>query len=178
MKRKHLSKKDKQVLIQMYGNRCLNCGDTENIEWHHVVPLELGGNDIYSNMVPLCYACHKAVTHHALVLATKGRQHNAGGRKRTIPDNYKEILWRYIQCDIGKSECKRLLGLSKSNSLTDNPWYQEFLKEHNISWHRNNIDIRTANGKLHKGCVIGRIYYIGGNTVNCFWQDGEDTVDS
>ena len=40
------------------GNKCVNCGSTENIEYHHIVPLKNGGTNNLSNIVPLCETCH------------------------------------------------------------------------------------------------------------------------
>ena len=40
--RKTLSKQIKQSV----GNVCCNCGTDKNIEYHHIVPLALGGRDI------------------------------------------------------------------------------------------------------------------------------------
>ena len=40
---------------------CCNCGSSEHIVDHYVVPLEFGGNDIHRNIVPLCYECHRKV---------------------------------------------------------------------------------------------------------------------
>ena len=40
---------------------CLNCGSTEHLVDHYVVPLEFGGNDIPRNKICLCYECHRKV---------------------------------------------------------------------------------------------------------------------
>lgn len=59
MKRQKVNKKIQNVV----GNICCNCGETDHIEYHHIVPLALGGNDIESNIVPLCHVCHMAAHH-------------------------------------------------------------------------------------------------------------------
>ena len=41
------------------GIRCRNCGTKTDIEYHHIIPLSLGGNDTLSNIVPLCSTCHE-----------------------------------------------------------------------------------------------------------------------
>lgn len=33
------------------GKNCCNCGASENIEYHHIVPLFLGGKDVITNIV-------------------------------------------------------------------------------------------------------------------------------
>lgn len=169
--RRKLTKADKESLIKMRGNRCFNCQTTENIEWHHVVPLEIGGEDSLHNMVPLCYACHKAVTNHELLLATFGREHKSGGRSRKIPENYKDILWQYIRCDIGKKECIKLLGLSEQNRLTDNVWFKEFLEGNGIERYKNNIDLRIGQGrKMEPDSIVGWMCRIGGEKECFTWN--------
>lgn len=55
-------KKENIILAQkIYGNICINCHSSNDIEWHHVVPLSLGGKDIDTNIVPLCENCHRLV---------------------------------------------------------------------------------------------------------------------
>lgn len=41
---------------------CANCGSTERLEWHHMIPAALGGTAEPENMVCLCKECHDAVT--------------------------------------------------------------------------------------------------------------------
>lgn len=48
----------KEELIQKLGKTCANCGSTDKIEYHHIVPLVLGGTNNLSNIVPLCKVCH------------------------------------------------------------------------------------------------------------------------
>lgn len=40
---------------------CQNCGDVEDLEDHHIVPLKDGGYDIPSNIVRLCRGCHMLI---------------------------------------------------------------------------------------------------------------------
>lgn len=42
--------------------KCANCGSTESLEWHHMIPQFLGGTAEPENMVCLCRGCHEAVT--------------------------------------------------------------------------------------------------------------------
>lgn len=46
---------------QKLGKQCWNCGSTEDIQYHHIVPLIEGGNDILSNMCCLCGICHSKI---------------------------------------------------------------------------------------------------------------------
>lgn len=47
--------------------RCGKCGGTENLEWHHMIPLSFGGEADDGNMVCLCKECHKKATEYARV---------------------------------------------------------------------------------------------------------------
>lgn len=37
---------------------CACCGSKKNIELHHIIPISLGGKDVYYNLVYLCHSCH------------------------------------------------------------------------------------------------------------------------
>ena len=52
-----LSEKDKDII----GRICCNCGKTTDLEYHHIIPLSLGGNNILSNYCCLCYSCHSLI---------------------------------------------------------------------------------------------------------------------
>ena len=54
MKRKAITDEIKDKV----GRSCANCGATDDLQYHHIVPLAIGGNDIVSNMVCLCARCH------------------------------------------------------------------------------------------------------------------------
>lgn len=38
---------------------CEKCGSTEDIQVHHIIPLSLDGTNDTSNLISLCYKCHK-----------------------------------------------------------------------------------------------------------------------
>lgn len=41
--------------------KCINCGSTDNIELHHIVPLIVGGTNNINNIVPVCEECHNKI---------------------------------------------------------------------------------------------------------------------
>lgn len=45
----------------MLPKKCVNCGSTKGIVYHHIVPVELGGNEVSSNIAVLCSMCHGKV---------------------------------------------------------------------------------------------------------------------
>lgn len=50
-----------EILKEKCGTQCINCKKEEDIQYHHIVPLALGGQDILSNIVPLCSECHSLI---------------------------------------------------------------------------------------------------------------------
>jgi len=42
------------------GHRCTQCGSTNRIQAHHIVPVEDGGPHTAANMRTLCHKCHLA----------------------------------------------------------------------------------------------------------------------
>lgn len=94
-------------MITELGCVCVNCGRDNwqiAVEYHHIVPLVLGGTNNLGNIVPLCNYCHK-LAHGARTIRKISHAHgNVGGRPRFNPvDNYKEVLDRFIRGEIGKN---------------------------------------------------------------------------
>lgn len=57
--------KDRQRVAKwirdMLPKKCCNCGSTENLQYHHIVPVICGGNEVPSNVAVLCGDCHSKV---------------------------------------------------------------------------------------------------------------------
>lgn len=47
-------------MFHYYGDRCLCCGSTVNLEADHVIPLCKGGKHSIDNMQPLCKSCNSS----------------------------------------------------------------------------------------------------------------------
>lgn len=117
------------------GRICVNCGATEEIEYHHIVPLSLGGNDVLSNICPLCATCHgkvhyngeAGISHSTLTRAGMERARAAGKRlgvqhgaklitKKSIVA--KGIILHSSKDFLGEhpdEECMRLAGVSRNS---------------------------------------------------------------
>lgn len=139
---------------------CCNCGSTDLVELHHIVPLIAGGRDIRSNMVPLCTECH------AKVHEWKAAKQKPGGRpRRTLPDGWDDIVRDYIFCRIGKKEMLQKLG--ETDCRTSDKWYlQEILKAEGIKAHKNNIDMIID---LRPGRCVGSITRESGKE-DLYWE--------
>ena len=120
-----------EVLKKEKGTICINClSDEKEIQYHHVIPLSLGGQDILSNIVPLCEDCHNLI-HHAkikkgnlshseLIKAGINKAKAEGkqpGRKSTtikdIPENFLKLYDKIKNKEITIMGASRELGLSR-----------------------------------------------------------------
>lgn len=61
MKRKRLTKAERQQVYEKYDGRCAYCGEKleyEDMQVDHLIPLRLGGADDMSNYMPSCRTCN------------------------------------------------------------------------------------------------------------------------
>jgi 5-methylcytosine-specific restriction endonuclease McrA len=49
----------RRLVLNRDNYRCTECGETRDLQVHHIVPRQLGGPDEPSNLVTLCAACHR-----------------------------------------------------------------------------------------------------------------------
>lgn len=65
-------KKKRREIKALYGGKCALCGDTKNLQVHHIVSinvlpeLKLDNN----NLIPLCPECH-SLAHNGIISQTK-----------------------------------------------------------------------------------------------------------
>lgn len=71
-------------------NRCcalcgIKTGGAAGLEWDHVLPLKMGGDDELANLQPLCRGCHKTKTKRdqGHIAKAKRMQRRSAGIKRT-----------------------------------------------------------------------------------------------
>lgn len=160
----------KALLEREKGNVCICCGSTLGIEYHHILPLCLGGDNRLSNIQPVCNSCHKLI--HGGRVNKLWRDGNGGRKKSSPPSKYKNVLDKYFNCEIGKRECQKLLGITGGSKLTDKWWYKDYLKERGIKRFRNNIDILNSkdDGQQEREVlggrnIVGQIVYDDGKVV-------------
>ena len=58
--KKKLTEFEKSLIGRVY----CNCVSEEDLQYHHIIPLSLGGKDVNSNMCCLCYKCHYKPHHN------------------------------------------------------------------------------------------------------------------
>lgn len=61
-RRKVASPKQWQAIIAAKGKVCRTCHTWKNVQYHHIVPRDFGGDDVADNIVPLCGYSHDGVT--------------------------------------------------------------------------------------------------------------------
>lgn len=57
-KRKPISKTLRKKVFEKYNNRCFFCGNTDNLEIDHIIPVNQGGNSEENNLRVLCQSCN------------------------------------------------------------------------------------------------------------------------
>ena len=173
--------------------RCVSCRTTENIEWHHVIQLEVGGQDVFTNLFPACHPCHMAAHSWRITRKEKmANKVNKGGRKPEVPENYKDLLNEYIFCKIGKKELgekwNKAMGKDTDaipdavSHISDKVWYKAYLEELGIEKVHNGIDAHISkrhpnNHKIKNGSVIGTITYANGETKDIIYEN-PDAVET
>lgn len=147
----------RKVMKDNLGSKCVCCGSTNNIEYHHIVPISLGGRNNLENIVPLCVSCHKAA--HFGRHIRKYSDNSRSGRKPKADLNAKNegILWKWSMGEIGTYECCRKLGLGKSTKLKDTAIYRKFKAKNAIANVRNTRDVLMKNGHLRDMAVVSII---------------------
>ena len=162
MERKSLTPTFRKQLKEVYGTKCKICGE-DGAEYHHLIPVWMGGEDTIENFIPVC-RWHHMLMHKARSMRM---EHKGGGRRRSVAcvDGYKYIINDYLHCMIGTAECKKALGLTEKTGLSDRVWFREYIKELGIAKYRNNVDIlrrkKATYGHADKD-IVGWIEYTDG----------------
>lgn len=150
------------------GKVCYNCGSTENVELHHIVPLKCGGTNSISNIAVLCHRCHMAA-HHGRHIRDYCNKKVSGRPKSASDDEIAEALKEYTGGLIGAAEFKARVGLSESSHIADRRYYKDFLKEHNIKSFKNHIDLLlNKRGRLKRGDKVCTILYVNGDVKELY----------
>lgn len=167
----------KKLLRDNLGDKCVNCNSDYKVEYHHIVPLALGGTNRLSNIVPLCYQCHRAAHNGRHITQYAKKSKNTGRPNKTSYEDAEPILDKWVMCMIGTAECMELLGYNKGSHLADRPLFKQFCKNYKISKCRNNVDIiRHKNGGEipQDGRVLGYTEYENGGKMTIF--EGWSTI--
>ena len=151
------------ILKDNLGHKCINCNSDTDIEYHHIVPLSMGGTNRLSNIVPLCHRCHMAA-HYGQHISHYKKRTKKTGRKRKVnlDETTKPILWMFAKGEIGESECREKIGLSKNAHLKESIVYKEFLQENDICRIKNRIDTIKRFYTDYSDMLLSKIVYTDG----------------
>lgn len=118
-KRKEFNK-IKNKFIYKLEQGCCNCGK-EAKHLHHIVPLSLGGENIDSNIAPLCDECHGKIhkinfnreLQQAGIKRAKAEGKYKGRKEIKIDDNFNTLYEQYKNREINKCEFAKRLNVSR-----------------------------------------------------------------
>ena len=165
-------------LAKHCGTTCANCGSSENIEYHHIVPLILGGTNSFGNIAALCHKCHKAAHggHHVSHYADTSNS----GRKSKVPDEDAfKVYDLWLDGQIGNMKCKEMLNLSSTTQPNATIQYKRWLRSRGIEEVRNNFDAIAVLSpfSMKNGKVVGW-YKMNGKKHNIYFKNtgANDTV--
>ena len=103
MTRRRFSAKALVARLLEFDGRCAICrvvtGGAAGLEWDHIIPLEMGGDDALSNLQPLCRGCHKGKTSidvGHIAKANRMQQREAGIKRqpRSVMPGSRASGWR------------------------------------------------------------------------------------
>lgn len=177
MNRKFMTEELKKSL----GTTCVCCGSEEGIEYHHIVPLALGGTNTPTNIVPLCHSCHMAA-HYGRNLSEYKRLNgcNSGRHFKRSDEDAFEAFDLLAEGKIGTAKCHEMLGAAKSVKIKDMPQYRKWREARGIRDTRSNYDVVAVISpkKLIAGAKVGYIVYEDGCKEDIVYQQSDinDTV--
>ena len=176
LRKEYLALKSGGELAMMLGAKCSNCGSSENIEYHHIVPLHLGGTNRWTNLAPLCNRCHKS--------AHRGRHisqyvsHSHSGRPSKCSDKEAfDALDKWSDGQIGTRKLRELMRLEEPKSggsaIGTYPQYKKWLRLRGYEKVKNILDVTVSNGSC---CItgstrVGTITKSDGQTIEIYFND-------
>lgn len=130
---------------------CFECGSTEEIQMHHIVPKSRGGE----KMISICYCCHQKA-HHKKAKSVKHGQLISEGIAKARANGLK---WNNLSNSARKKGWSTLAEKSKAKRAELCPTIDKMRKEgktwQNISDSLNEQGILTPRGK--KWCKQGAV---------------------
>ena len=166
-KRKEFEKlRNKGILAKECGTVCVCCGAMDGIDYHHILPLVLGGDNRLSNIVPICASCHGKI--HGTKMMCLTRYTNKAGRpKDKAPEGYKELSIKYVRNEITGNELKRVCKLDKGTRISEKWWFKEVVEGEGIVAYK-----KVTGGKKNKTGIVSRIWYEDGGYREIYRENG------
>lgn len=116
------------------GTICCNCGKEcgDEIEYHHIVPLEWGGRDVETNVAALCADCHSMCTHGFV-----HKKAEKSGRPRKVYDETLAdiVFTKYINKQLSEIQARKVLGTGQH--IKEMKIFHEWCEKNNINTRMN-----------------------------------------
>ena len=172
-------------IAEKVGTVCALCGSDDKVEFHHILPVFLGGPNIPANIIPLCFACHKAVHcgEHVEKYRKISKEKGKGGRPRSCDPAVAEAAFDlYVAGKIGNKKCCQLIGYTTKNARAKGSlMYDEYMKKHGIVKCENRFDFFAMRfpWKIFDAKRVSFVVYEDGHTVDypyCESTENDDVV--
>ena len=162
------------MLKRELGCACHNCGSTEMVEYHHVVPLALGGTNRLTNIRALCYKCHKTTHTGRHISSFADHSHSHDGRPPKCDD---EVAFNALELmlggEIGNKRCQELMGLKDGTRPCQTGQARKYRDKHGIRKFRSNLDVALTNSPwtVCEGRPVGEVEYVDGRRETILFHD-------
>ena len=153
------------------GTKCRFCG-AEGVDYHHIMPLSLGGTNDLNNLIPVCPTHHK-MAHGATHIHENVK---SGGRPSVLTPENAKAYEMYINGEIGNRKLRELVA-PKSNPSgnyvpTNRKDFKRWMKSKGITKVRNTLDIAMVNAYcIVEGCQVGEVTYEDGRIEPITFHD-------
>lgn len=129
----------RQQVVEHCGTACANCGSSQEVEYHHIVPLSNGGTNRVSNFVALCPICH-------LKAHGKLKYRNVWSREHVInmekPDGANDVIEKYLHGELSKSDVCQKWGAPQDKPLYYIDFFRVYLERHGIISYQNFVELK------------------------------------
>ncbi len=155
-------------LAEHCGVECVGCGAMEAIEYHHILPIALGGDNRYRNIVPLCFSCHMKIHGKNLTKLSRWVE-NTGRPKRKAPEGYEKVLPLYFEGKMTWAEVREQLNLGSGQKARECWWVEDYAKQLGIDKY---VRIRIPYERVCGRVVVAKIWYKDGRiTQTWFYKE-------
>ena len=176
LRKEYLALKHGGELEMMLGSTCCNCGSQENIEYHHIVPLILGGTNRWTNITPLCSRCHKAA-HRGRHISHYTSHANSGRPTKCTDDEAFDALDKWADGQIGMRKLRELMRLKEPKSggsaINRSAQYKKWMRLRGYKRVKNTLDVTASNRSygINGGTYIGTITMTDGYDIDIYFND-------
>lgn len=102
--------------LKVLLKECANCGETNDLDIHHIVPLAKGGTNRISNLVMLCLECHGKI--HGVNRVKHKELQRLGIEKAKKRGVYKGKSKKYTETNESMKQALELFKDRKNNGYT------------------------------------------------------------